>query len=259
MARAFTLIELLVVIAIIAVLAALLFPVFARARESARATSCLSNMRQLGSALTLYLQDYDETFPMNRFPDAAHPLGGCTSSNPSFQPEDTLQGSSYNWRRAVLPYVKNFNVFQCPSNAYAWRQGGDETNPSYPPAAAIPASYSFNGSFFHEAVPACWYGETLVRPRYIAEITAPANLILLLESRWEHPDLGGWFLPRRGPGGGEEGPYQSHSQACNWAFADGHVKRTRPQVTCTDLDWTDRFPNLADGCQQLNQLAQEYR
>ena len=257
--HAFTLVELLIVIAVVALLAALLFPVFSRVRENARATSCLSNMRQLGSALTLYTQDFDETFPMSRFPDASHPLSGCTSSNPAYQPEDKLQGSSYNWRRAIIPYVKNLAVFACPSNAYAWRQGGDESNPAYPPASALPASYAFNGSFFHEAVPACWYGESLVRPRSLPEITAPADLILLLESRWEHPDLGGWFLPRRSPGGGQEGAYTSHNQACNWAFADGHVKRLRPQTTCVGMMWTDRFPNLADGCKNLDQLAQEYR
>jgi prepilin-type N-terminal cleavage/methylation domain-containing protein len=70
--RAFTTIELLVVIAIIALIAALLFPVISHAREAGRRTRCLSNLRQIGMALQLYLGDYDETFPMNRFPDAQH-------------------------------------------------------------------------------------------------------------------------------------------------------------------------------------------
>ena len=65
--RGFTLIELLVVIAIIAILAAILFPVFSRARESARKTACLSNMKQIGTALMMYCQDWDEAFPLNRF------------------------------------------------------------------------------------------------------------------------------------------------------------------------------------------------
>lgn len=72
--RAFTLIELLVVIAILAIIAALLFPVFSNARESARTTRCLSNLRQIALALQLYLSDYSDTFPMNRFPDAQRPL-----------------------------------------------------------------------------------------------------------------------------------------------------------------------------------------
>src|SRR5712691_2719094 len=65
--RAFTLIELLVVIAIIAILAAILFPVFAEARENARKSACLSNMHQISSSILMYLQDYDESFPLNRY------------------------------------------------------------------------------------------------------------------------------------------------------------------------------------------------
>src|ERR1700693_4560480 len=92
----FTLIELLVVIAIIAILAAILFPVFARAREKARETSCLNNMKQIGTALSAYLQDWDQTFPWSRFPDKAHPgspdpLGGL----------DIAAGVPYNWKRAL--------------------------------------------------------------------------------------------------------------------------------------------------------------
>jgi prepilin-type N-terminal cleavage/methylation domain-containing protein len=76
----FTLIELLIVIAIIALLAALIFPVFARARENSRRSVCLSNMRQIGMILAVYLQDYDEVFPMNRFPDENNPLRGCMNA-----------------------------------------------------------------------------------------------------------------------------------------------------------------------------------
>jgi prepilin-type N-terminal cleavage/methylation domain-containing protein len=94
--RAFTTIELLVVIAIIALIAALLFPVISHAREAGRRTRCLSNLRQIGMALQLYLGDYDETFPMNRFPDAQHLLSNEWGG---------LQGSSYNWKRALLPYL----------------------------------------------------------------------------------------------------------------------------------------------------------
>ncbi len=90
--RAFTLIELLVVIAVIAILAALLFPVFSRARESARKTGCLSNLKQMGLAVTLYLQDYDETYPMNRFADDLHPAGGCTAPSSTGPPRRLSAG-----------------------------------------------------------------------------------------------------------------------------------------------------------------------
>src|SRR5689334_25106138 len=94
--KGFTLIELLVVIAIIALLAAILFPVFARARENARRTACLSNLKQLGLAFIQYSQDYDESFPMGN-----------------------ISGSSglhlgYGWASRVYPYVKNQQIFVCP-------------------------------------------------------------------------------------------------------------------------------------------------
>ena len=262
---AFTLIELLVVIAVIALLAALIFPVFSKARENGRAVSCLSNLKQIGASLTLYLQDYDETYPMERLPDWTHVASGCTSQGPNSYPEDALQGSAINWKRAILPYIKNYAVFQCPSNGYAWATGGfnvapgDETNFLYPPAERIANSYAYNGSFFHEAVPTCWYGEAIVRPRYAAEIDSPSTLILLLESRMNYPDLGTWFIPERGPNGGAEGPFQSHNGSCNWLFADQHAKRLKLAATCQGKMWSDRYPDNTDGCSHLSQMAEEYR
>src|SRR6059058_3353568 len=105
--RGFTLIELLVVIAIIAILAAILFPVFARAREKARATSCLSNLKQCALATLMYVQDYDETFP--RVPNVADPY-----LHPN-QPVDK-QGWLY-WAQMVQPYAKNQRIFACPSDS----------------------------------------------------------------------------------------------------------------------------------------------
>ncbi len=100
--RGFTLIELLVVIAIIAVLAALLFPVFAQAREKARQTACLSNLKQVGTALALYVQDFDEVFPKAEF------WGGGSFSE------------YYSWssRRCLQPYLKNVGVYRCPSDTF---------------------------------------------------------------------------------------------------------------------------------------------
>jgi prepilin-type N-terminal cleavage/methylation domain-containing protein/prepilin-type processing-associated H-X9-DG protein len=95
MRRGFTLIELLVVIAIIAILAAILFPVFARAREKARQTSCLSNIKQLGLGALMYAQDYDEFLPRTRG-------GGPPYIGPY-------------WQQVIEPYVKNRQIFTCPS------------------------------------------------------------------------------------------------------------------------------------------------
>src|SRR5437879_7928003 len=109
LARALTLIELLYVIAIIAILAAILFPVFAQAREKARQTMCLSNHKQIGTAMTMYAQDYDEQFT---------PLY-IVYSNPFFEPL---------WPHLLQPYIKNSKVFLEPSNALTAVEMGDSSD-----------------------------------------------------------------------------------------------------------------------------------
>ncbi len=99
---AFTLIELLVVIAIIAILAAILFPVFAQARAKARQAACLSNGKQIGTAMMMYVQDYDETYPVNNHTYA--PPGGSAK----------WIESHGGWIGHLQPYVKNVEVFKCP-------------------------------------------------------------------------------------------------------------------------------------------------
>jgi prepilin-type N-terminal cleavage/methylation domain-containing protein/prepilin-type processing-associated H-X9-DG protein len=140
----FTLIELLVVIAIIAILAAILFPVFAQAREKARQTACLSNVKQIGTAFMMYIQDYDELWPRGTTdltlvgPDAVVPGAPATSNTgKTFAAtgyEVTGGGQLFNhfkWYGWIFPYTKNMQIFDCPSRKKlqtTWEKGGQLSN-----------------------------------------------------------------------------------------------------------------------------------
>ena len=119
MKKGFTLIELLVVIAIIAILAAILFPVFAQAREKARASSCLSNTKQIGTALTLYYDDYDETFPLVASKTLTPDVNLYDGKTIKYKFVEYLIGygwePKYTFYDAIYPYVKNSSMFVCPS------------------------------------------------------------------------------------------------------------------------------------------------
>jgi prepilin-type N-terminal cleavage/methylation domain-containing protein len=143
--RGFTLIELLVVIAIIAILAAILFPVFAQAREAARKTNCVSNTKQIGTAIMMYSQDYDEVYPMGGGPGAA----------------------PNRWRHFVYPYVKNAGLFTCPSDTAGNMRAQLDPTTGQP----VGGGYGTNSNIMF------WGGA-----RSIAEVTNPAGTFVACDA-----------------------------------------------------------------------------
>ncbi len=213
--QAFTLIELLVVIAIIAILAAILFPVFARAREKARQSSCASNLKQLGLAALSYAQDYDETW----MPVAAGTRGEWSGHY------GNAASTAGCW---IRPYLKNDQVRSCPSfirtgdiNAFAYSPylGGTAGTlapvvpglPYWPSSLASVASAS----------------ETIMMAE---EVLMFSNAIPQTPEPWLHY-----------PGAPElsSGQHFRHSGVCNTGFADGHVKAMPRALAAWDTALTD--------------------
>ena len=161
--KAFTLIELLVVIAIIAILAAILFPVFAQAREKARQTSCLSNVKQLGLGVMMYGQDYDETFPIGGWNAASGPL-------------------SSRWYVDVAPYIKNTQIRNCPSSPAKV----DESTTAAYGSAGWGTDYGLNISL------ANWGTGTKH-----AVVVAPAGLVMISEVAQLNSESGTQLTPTK--------------------------------------------------------------
>ncbi|HEV2474679.1 MAG TPA: prepilin-type N-terminal cleavage/methylation domain-containing protein [Chthonomonadales bacterium] len=231
--RGFTLIELLVVIAIIAILAAILFPVFAQARESARMTSCLSNMRQIGLALQMYMTDYDTTYP-NIYQGWG--IAGCV------RPCGDQEG--WNWRNAIQPYTKNKGLQSCPSNPVDQPTGPGLLPPSnssnwngngmgyaMDPQLTMPQSYAMNaGATTWCAVDDASTNWANKAPLKESTINRPANLIAIGETTWRQADFGmDWFLQGNGQCSSSPALYSHRATngPTNLVYYDGHAKNKR--------------------------------
>jgi prepilin-type N-terminal cleavage/methylation domain-containing protein/prepilin-type processing-associated H-X9-DG protein len=220
---AFTLIELLVVIAIIALLAAILFPVFARARENARRASCQSNLKQIGLGVIQYTQDYDEMYPYNSDYD-----NGGSITNPE------LEG----WRIYVQPYVKSTQVFRCPSSAPpSGTSSGNifitaPINNSTGTNVAFRYNYAANSNVIRKQA----FPQTaLSTPLKISSMTRPAEMLLVADALHNVIDTDLWTVvnasaPVVNVTGATDVPTTiqpdsaRHLGGSNILFGDGHVK-----------------------------------
>jgi prepilin-type N-terminal cleavage/methylation domain-containing protein/prepilin-type processing-associated H-X9-DG protein len=222
----FTLIELLVVIAIIAILAAILFPVFAQARDKARGTTCLSNFKQLGTGVTMYMQDYDGAYPLAWY--------GIPQ---------------YGFDCVLQPYVKNTQVFDCPSNQTTPRYWDGYVTYYHIPPPGIPGDYAMNGDL------AARQGKVDREGLTEAAVQNPANTIMMTEiwdTRGTNNGGGKSKHTVKGVGSVYDGPEHEifttswndvctripikiHQGGSNYNFADGHAKFER--VEATALQW----------------------
>ncbi len=232
----FTLIELLVVIAIIAILAAILFPVFAQARESARLIQCVSHTKQIGQAVSMYSDDYDETMPPRRaYLDTSFNVDICRT-----------------WKHLIHSYHKNADLFSCPTNP-AGRVPDQAADPN--PEEGVSGCpenlqvqprfmrgifyyHAFFKSSFHVGSQGWWAGAGY----RFSSITHPATAIVLGENKDVYPDYGPWMTYYRPGEWQRRGRFSRYSNwganhrgddlRANLVFADGHAKYTHWKATC---------------------------
>jgi prepilin-type processing-associated H-X9-DG protein len=223
----------------IAILAAILFPVFARAREKARQTSCLSNMKQMGLAMMMYAQDYDETLP-------GHILAAYTPST----------RTAFAHYESIHPYVKNEQVFMCPSHDYdasKW-QSERSANPSGEGLYKRSARTSYAVvTRLSTRVPYAPFTPHNPAAK-LAFFERPAETVLIFESNclWVvKPDQVGFdndtYEPLSQDVSGANGPYKGgldyrHNGQANLAYADGHAKSTSQVTSLSEFTYND-WPN----------------
>jgi prepilin-type N-terminal cleavage/methylation domain-containing protein/prepilin-type processing-associated H-X9-DG protein len=262
----FTLIELLVVIAIIAILAAILFPVFAQARAKARQTACLSNMKQIGIGLMMYAQDYDETLAGNH-QGAPHNVQGDTGTTDGLNPPvrnplgfmtpesgPTSTGLVLrNWNRDIQPYIKNLQIYTCPDTINRSAGPGGATNgfrETTNPQGGN-GTYKLNG---------------LISSKALAAIPAPAEIIFADEYRFKsrasqvRPCPNGTTSADGRPQFNQfNHPYymEIHNEGGNQLFCDGHAKfRKKAGIKFADYG-ADVIWGVANG--RLTNVNQTFR
>jgi prepilin-type N-terminal cleavage/methylation domain-containing protein/prepilin-type processing-associated H-X9-DG protein len=220
--KGFTLIELLVVIAIIAILAAILFPVFAQAREKARQTACLSNTRQMASAVMMYTQDYDEIYPrtLSKYQGKFWPGSGFTP-----------------WQEALQPYVKNETIFRCPSSSFTEIFPGGQQN-------LVHGHYAMNQCFGFEGSGGAFGASPTVT---IASLERPADIIFAVDI-WDkiyyaYNTRPYWWNWKLGNNTGFYMPADRHNGGNNCVFSDGHAKWLSARETRCNHRWY--FPGSA--------------
>ena len=197
--KSFTLIELLVVIAIIAILAALLLPALRTAREKARQAVCSSNLKQIGLAILIYVNDYDGYLPVWETLDAARNTLGRNTAGWS------------TWRSRIYPYIKNKQVYLCPSGPERYKVGDGAGDSSYGFTGIPPQDYR---SGYGMNIFFTWW------PRYhrLARVRYPTKRFMVCEN-YGAPCSMSWVDPPN-----PEAVADAHSGGCNYLFFDGHVE-----------------------------------
>ena len=246
----FTLIELLVVIAIIAILAAILFPVFAQAREQARKTACLSNVKQITLAMLMYVQDYDETFVdagINPFFNWQNPKTGQYDNGASVmsnEPYPNCEGwpcilptGEATFAARLMPYIKSYDIWKCPSASNGTVNGpASESWTSSNPALDVVSPNQRPISYWYSL---CFHKQPL------AVVDVPAERVMLTETGRVRA---GYDLNsgRDGYARASKWPdyYRPHGGGVNLGFSDGHAKWLNDKAMGPGNDNTDAGRNI---------------